>query len=167
MDALRKPLVADHVEFVFLCWTGCQLGVLLSRPYYELVVHFAQAKELANTWGELLGMVGPNAAEFVMGFTHTDGYVAEDGDSIESIRELVWVLHSDEFPLTQCAEESYTFYGSQFPPVEGAVRASTEYGEELRFYPKTSFFQLKAHLEHLGHSVAYAPSDCGDRIYAY
>jgi hypothetical protein len=76
MDALKKPLVADSVEFVFLCWNMQSHGVLLSRAYYELIVRFAQAKDRANTWRELLQMLGPNAGEFVIGFTHTDGYTA-------------------------------------------------------------------------------------------
>jgi hypothetical protein len=81
--------------------------------------------------------------------------------------ELVWVLHTDEFPLTQCAEESYAFYGKQFPAIDGAITAATEYGEELRFYPKTSFFELKAHLENLGQSVACTVRASHNQIYAY
>jgi hypothetical protein len=142
-------------------------GVLLSGPYYDLLVRFNKAKERANTWGELLEMLGPNGTEFVMGFTHTDGYVAQAEDRLQLIRDDVWVLYSDEFPQTQCAEESYAFYGHNFPIVEGAIRVTTEYGEDLCFYPKTSFPDLKTHLESLGHSLVYKLAGPGSRIYAY
>jgi hypothetical protein len=98
-------------------------------------------------------MLGPNATEFVLIFTQCDELVPEAGDSIESLSDNVWIVYTEEFPFLQCAEESFSCYGDCFPQVDGAVVASTEYGEEFLLYPESRFLELKRHLELGGHSV--------------
>jgi hypothetical protein len=155
MAEFSKPLIADSRQFVFAP-TSDGYGVLLDRPYHELLVRFEHARRAAGTWGELLKMLGPSAAEFVLKYTDCDERVPEAGDSIESLRDEVWVLFTEEFPFVQCAEESYSFYGSCFPEVEGAMIACTEYGMEFRLYPESSFVHLRRHLEHGGHTLEVA-----------
>lgn len=160
MAELLKPLIADSRQFVFFP-TSDGYGVMLDRPYHELLLGFEHARRSAGTWGELLKMLGPNAAEFVLKFTGSDDRVPEAGDSIESLRDAVWVLFTEDFPFVQCAEESYSFYGGCFPEVEGAVIVWTEYGMEYRLYPEASFLHLKRHLEHGRHTLEVANDDGG------
>jgi hypothetical protein len=153
-----NPLVADSRQFVFFP-TSDEYGVLLDRAYHELLVRFEHARRSAGTWGELLNMLGPNAARSVLVFTENDERVPDQGDSIESLRDEVWVLFTEEFPFVQCAEESHSFYGSSFPEVEGARTVWTEYGAEFRVYPESSFLYLKRHLERCGHTLEVADAD--------
>jgi len=152
-----NPLVADSRQFVF--FRADEYGVLLDRPYYELLVRFEHARRSAGTWGELLNMLGPNAAKSVLVFAENDERVPEQDDSIESFRDVVWVLFTEEFPFVQCAEESHSLYGSSFPEVEGARTVCTEYGAEFRLYPESSFLRLKRHLERCGHTLEVANDD--------
>lgn len=160
MAELLKPLIADSRQFVFFP-TSDGYGVMLDRPYHELLVRFEHARRSTGTWGELLKMLGPNAAEFVLKFTGCDDRVPEAGDSIESLRDEACVLFTEDFPFVQCTEESYSFYGSCFPEVEGAVIAHTEYGMEFRLYPESSFLYLRRHLERGGHTLEMAHNDGG------
>jgi hypothetical protein len=145
-------------QFLFFP-TADGYGVLLDRPYHELLVRFEHARGSAATWGELLKMLGPNEAEFVLLFTQCDELLPEASDSIESLLDDVWVLYTEEFPFVQCAEESYSFYGSCFPEVEGARVVWTEYGMQFRLYPESSFLYLKRHLERGGHTLDVADHD--------
>lgn len=162
MAELPKPLIADSRQFVFFP-TSDGYGVLLDRSYHELLVRFEHARRTAGTWDELLKMLGPHAAEFVLKFTGCDERTPEADDRIESLRDALWILFTEEFPFVQCAEESYSFYGSCFPEVEGAVIERTEYGMEFRLYPESSFLHLRRHLEHGGHTLEVA-HDSGVRL---
>lgn len=157
MAPSHKPLITDSLQFFFFP-TNDGNGVLLERAYYELLVRFEHARSSVGTWGELLEMLGPNATEFVLTFTQCDQRVAEAGDRIDSLMDDVWVLHTEEFPFVQCAEESFSFHGDCFPE-EGGLAAWTEYGEEFRFYPESSFLNLKRHLEREGHTLEVADPD--------
>jgi len=112
-------------------------------------------------------MLGFNGEEFIRGFMQTDSYTPVPEDEIESIRDQVWVLHSDEFPLLQCAAESFAFYGRMFPAAEGVVEATTEYEQPLHLYPKQKFFEMKKMLESAGHTLEYRVFPGKPRIYAY
>jgi len=112
-------------------------------------------------------MLGFNGEEFIRGFMQTDSYTPVPEDEIESIRDQVWVLHSDEFPLLQCAAESFAFYGRMFTAAEGVVEATTEYEQPLHLYPKQKFFEMKKMLESAGHTLEYRVFPGKPRIYAY
>lgn len=157
MAPSHKPLVADSLQFFFFP-TNDGYGVLLERAYYQLLVKFEHARSTAGTWGELLEILGPNATEFVLTFTQCDERVAQASDSIDSLMDDVWVLCTEEFPFVQCAEESFSFHGDCFPE-EGGLVAWTEYGEQFRFYPESSFLNLKRHLERGGHTLQVADPD--------
>jgi len=157
MAPSHKPLITDSLQFFFFP-TDDGNGVLLERAYYELLVRFEHARSSVGTWGELLEMLGPNATAFVLTFTQYDQRVAEAGDRIDSLMDDVWVLRTEEFPFMQCAEESFSFYEDCFPK-EGGLAAWTEYGEEFRFYPESSFLNLKRHLEREGHTLEVADPD--------
>lgn len=83
-----NPLVADSRQFVFLRASD-EYGVLLHRPYYELLVRFEHARRSAGTCGEMLNMLGPNAAKSVLVFAENDERVPEQDDTIESLRDVV------------------------------------------------------------------------------
>lgn len=167
MGAFRKPLVAGQVHFVFVCWKEESHGVILSRPHFDLVERFGRARKTATKWHELLAMLDSDAREFIRCFMQTDPYTPAPWDEIESIRDDVWILHSDEFPLLQCATESFALYGRMFPAVEGISETTTEYGEQLPFYPKQKFFAMKEILESAGHMNEYRMLPGKQRLYAY
>jgi hypothetical protein len=156
----------DFLEFVFLWWHGHDEGVLLSRQYKELLDRYHLADSTARTWGEFIEVMGPYAA-YLDDFMQYDEVEAEEWDTLDAIRHGVWVLNNLEFPITQCAQETFQFYGRHFPEFDDAVTIRTEYGMPLRLYPKSRYFELKAHLLDAGHKVSEEPSRVSMHIYAY
>jgi hypothetical protein len=148
MTILRK----EELDFVFLWWADNDLGVILSKAYHTLVGRFYLAQSTARTWGEFLDILGDDAG-YLDDFMQFDETVPRNGDVLKDLHGI-WVLDNAEFPLTQCAQESFEFYGHHFPRCEGAVTIRTEYGMSLVLYPKSAYLILKAHLTQAGLRVS-------------
>ena len=159
-EALKEPL-----EFVFLWWSDSDHGVILTRAYHTLVSRFHLARGTARTWGEFLDMLGEDA-DYLEDFMQSDETEPQDGDLLGNLHG-VWVLDDAEFPLTQCAQESFQFYGHHFPECEGTVTIRTEYGMALRLFPKNAYLALKDHMTKLGHRMSEEVATFPMHIYPY
>ena len=156
----------DPVEFVFLWWSDSEYGVVLDRDDYRLVDRFHLARETARTWDEFLGQFG-EYTRWLDDFMQFDETKPRNEDLLADLRDSVWVLGNDEFPLTQCAEESFGCYGSLFPDCEYALTIRTEYGMPLRLYPKTAYLAIKNHLAQAGHQISDVIATFPMHIYSY
>lgn len=159
-EPLQEPL-----EFVFLWWPDNDHGVIISRAYYSLVDRFHVARETSRTWEEFLTVLG-EGADYLVPFLQVDETAPQHGDRLEDLRGA-WVLENAEFPLTQCAQESFEFYAGHFPQCEGARTIRTEYGMPLLLYPKSAYLALKSHLVEAGHRVCEEMAKFPMNIYTY
>lgn len=141
-------------DFVFAVQKGGKYGVVLSRHYAEILEKFHRARNNARTWGEFMEMLGSKAANYIVPFTQCDDPKPVEDDLLDGLvcRE-VYVLSTDEFPLTQCAEETYTNHGRLFPKIPGAKGIRTEYGQRLELYPVEQFRKFKRHMDRQGYSL--------------
>lgn len=112
--------VAEPVEFVFLWWPDSEYGVVLSRDDYRLVDRFHLARQTAHTWDEFLEQFG-DYTHWLDDFMQFDETKPRGEDLLADLEDSLWVLGNDEFPLTQCVEESFGHYGSLFPKCDDAV----------------------------------------------
>jgi hypothetical protein len=158
--------ILEPLEFVFLWWADEKYGALLSRGYYRLLdrVHFAHRS--AKTWGEYIELLGSDAG-YLDDFMQCDEVQPQESDLLEDIHNDVWVLSDIEFPITQCVQESFEFYGQNFPAFDDALTITTEYGMPLRLYPKARYLEIKAHLWDLGHQISEQRSEIPMHIYPY
>jgi hypothetical protein len=159
-EPLKEPL-----EFVFVWWPDNDHGAVLSRTYHTLVVRFHAARLVAGTWGEFLSMLGDNA-DYLEDFMQHDRTEPQDDDRLDNLNG-VWVLEDVGFPLTQCAQESFEFYGGHFPQCDGMLTIRTEYGMPLRLYPKSAYLGFKSHLAEAGHLVSEQMATFPMTIYQY
>jgi hypothetical protein len=162
---MTQPL-KEPLEFVFLWWSDSDHGVILSRGYHTLVDRFHFAQQTARTWGEFLRELD-DGADYLEDFMQFDEVEPRDRDRLEDLRGSIWVLDNDEFPLTQCAQESFQFYGHHFPECAGTVKIRTEYDMPLLLYPKSAYFALKIHLMKAGHRVTEVMAAFPMNIYPY
>jgi hypothetical protein len=145
--AIREPL-----DLIFVWWPDNDYGAILTRGYHTLAEQFHIARHTTGTWGEFLAALG-DSADYLEPFMEHDETEPRDNDRLDDLSG-VWVLENDEFPVTQCAEETFTFYGHSFPELDGAVMIRTEYGMSIRLYPKSAYLELKTHLVEKGHRVS-------------
>lgn len=150
-------------EFVFLWWDECDNGIFLTQEYFELLSRYHYALT-ATTWGQFLEILGPFAG-FVLEFTQNDDYRPEDEDLLQEIDNGVWVLYDCEFPITQCAEETYRAYSSLFPVQCQTEIYRTEYGEKIGFFRKSAFLEMEMHLAKAGKRVIPVRSAYPQNIY--
>jgi len=158
--------VAEPVEFVFLWWPDSEYGVVLSRDDYRLVDRFHLARQTARTWDEFLEQFG-EYTHWLDDFMQFDETKPRGEDLLADLEDSLWVLGNDEFPLTQCVEESFGHYGSLFPECDDAVTIRTEYGMPLRLYPKTACLAIKNHLAQAGHQMSDMIATFPMHIYSY
>lgn len=159
-EPLKEPL-----EFVFVWWPDDDHGVILSRTYHTLVDRFHAARRTAQTWGRFVEMLG-DGASYLEDFMQGDETKPHDIDRLEDLGGI-WVLEDAEFPLPQCAQESFQFYGRYFPECNGELTLNTEYGMPLRLYPKSAYLAIKHHLTRAGHRVAEEMATFPMTIYPY
>jgi hypothetical protein len=146
-EAIREPL-----DLIFVWWPDNDYGVILTREDHTFVEQFHNARHTARTWGEFVDALGAGV-EDVEPFMQYDETEPRDNDRLYD-PSGVWILENDEFPVTQCAEETFTSYGHSFPELDVAVIIRTEYGMSTRLYPKSAYLELKTHLVEKGHRVS-------------
>lgn len=159
-EPLKEPL-----EFVFVWWPDEEHGVILSRAYHTLVERFHAARRTAQTWGRFLEMLG-DCADYLEVFMQCDETEPQDGDRLADL-DGIWVLDDAEFPLPQCAQESFEHYGRHFPQFNGELTINTEYGMPLRLYPKSAYLAIKHHLTGSGHRLTDEMATFPMTIYPY
>lgn len=94
--------------------------------------------------------LGKDGAAFVKIFTQCDERRAKDADLLEHLVEDVFALNDEEFPITQCVEETHTLFGVHFPVAAAFPKMKTEYGRSYHVYPKAKFVELAEHFEKSG-----------------
>jgi len=158
--------VAEALKFVFLWWPDSDYGVVLSSEDHSLVTRFHAARRTARTWGGFISRLKDDAG-YLREFMQFDRITPKDTDRLAEIEHDVWVLDDVEFPLTQCAEESFGSYGHHFPECDNAITVQTEYGMPLRLYPKSAYLAIKGHLTEAGHRISDRLATFPMSIYPY
>ncbi|AMO23909.1 hypothetical protein GCM10027034_20140 [Ramlibacter solisilvae] len=145
-----QPFIKPPTRFVFLWWRDTTGGFILAEQYYWLLTRFESAKDEAGTWGEFLDLVGAEIAAYVESFLENDEVKLVRSDSMGEALEHAYIFSTPEFPATQCAEESYTCFGSRLPLELKSSEIRTEYGIKVGVFPKARFLELQEAMSNAG-----------------
>jgi hypothetical protein len=157
----REPL-----DLVFVWWHENDYGVILTREYHTFVERFHLSRQTAMTWGEFITGLGDDAG-YLDDFMQFDGTEPRDGDRLEDLCGQVWVLDDVEFPLTQCAQETFEWYGRYLPQCDDVLAITTEYGMPLLLYQRSSYLGLKSFLTAGGHHMTEEMATFPMTVFSY
>ena len=151
------PLAPDLHESFFCCEPGGSHGVYITRPYYELLRQFSDARLSASIWQEFVAGFTPNAWEYISLFVKNDSLCPRPDDPMDMLREELFIFHDRDFPFLQCHQECWQHCRAMLPEVAGVETSMTEYGEVVAYFPAESYETVAAQLRRGGHRVAIAP----------
>jgi len=167
MNIPRKSLPLRPIDFVFLWWDDLEYGVFVTADFYEFLALFHEAKNNSRTWGEFMSGIGDYGRRFVNIFVESDELQPLDSDIIKDIEDDVFILSDYEFPITQCADETYNTYTEIFPPLRGGRKIRTEYGMDIGLYIKSDYLLMKEHMDGMGYNVTSKSPPFLCEIYNY
>jgi hypothetical protein len=142
-----------HVDFVFLWCEDLEYGVFVTSEFWGFLELFYDAKSSSRTWGEFLNKIGDFGRRFVSIFNEADMLKPRDDDLIEEIQYEVFILDDHEFPITQCADETYNNYVEVLPALGAGREIRTEYGMCIGLYLKSEFLMMKEYMDKTGYAV--------------
>lgn len=154
-------------QFVFLVWESDELGVFLTPEYFQLLMNFHFALEKAHTWGEFWGSFDSSTQDFLSLFMQYDQFEPKNSDLISEISDEMFIFGSQEFPVTQCAEQTTTAHGSLFPSNHLLRCLRTEYGESIDVYSAKDISGLLEETTEAGLDVEVIHSLIPFEIYDY
>jgi hypothetical protein len=151
--ALDGPQPLRHADFVFLWHEDLEHGVFVTSDFYDFLERFYAARNHSKTWGEFLSEIGDFGRRFVSVFCEYDRPRPQDEDLIEDIRHDVFILDDREFPITQCADETYNDHAEVLPPLGAGREIRTEYGADIGLYLKSDFLTMKEYMDKTGFAI--------------
>lgn len=140
-------------DFIFVWWKLGDDGVFISREHYQFLLQFRRALATAELWGDFLEAIGPWGARFIAPFMQCDDIKPSANSKMTDLYDELFILHEEEFPLTQCAEETFTKHISRLLLDEPYDYLVTEYGMRIGYYSTARFVALKDKIECQGPTV--------------
>ena len=159
--------IAESTELVFLWWEGDENGVFVTRIHYEFMEIFYKAKECSESWVSFWSALGKWGQKYVTPFMSCDEITPENGDLLKDVSHGIFILDDVEFPITQCAEETYSFIVIGLPDDYLVDTIRTEYGSYIGLYPKSRFVEMKDIFERKGYTVNSIRSPFPKNIFHY
>ena len=100
-------------------------------------------------------------------FLETEENRPADEEVISDLQETVYVFCELEFPITQCAEQTYTLFYEHVPTSFLVGEIGTEYGEKIGIFHKSNFVEMKESITCNGLTVEPVLSPFGKYIFDY
>jgi hypothetical protein len=124
----------------------------LTRYHFQLMINFNYALRHATTWGDFLCICGPDNRAYIESFVETDEHRPTSEEMLNDLKDecKLWVLYDTEFPGTQCAEETTTFFGRLFPSDYVIETIYTEYRHEIDLYGLEGIDEMIKEVEQSG-----------------
>ncbi len=122
----------------------------LTRYHFQLMINFNFALLHANTWGDFSCICGPDTRAFIEPFLETGEYKPRSKEILSDLKDELWILYDNEFPGTQCAEETTTFFGGLFPSGHLIRTIYTEYRHEIDLYGLEGIDEMIKEVEQSG-----------------
>jgi hypothetical protein len=135
----------QYKELIFL-WSDSN-GVLVTRQHFEFLTKFYTAKKNSKTFGEFWCALGDHGREFVKVFMQSDSEFPRMDEQMKELESEIWILYDIEFPITQCAEETYTYYSDLMPSEYCKEKVQTEYGQFIGLFSVSDFVYIKDFME--------------------
>ena len=155
-------------ELVFLWWDdGDDRGVFITCFHLDFMTRFYAAIENCETFGEFWKALEETDKEYIGAFLEAEESRPADDQLIADLQESVWVFCESEFPITQCAEQTYTLLSNKLPTLFLAGEITTEYGEKIGLFNKSDFVEMKEAITRHGYSVEPLLSPFGKYIFDY
>ena len=158
--------IADEKELIFIWWKDDEYGVFLTRAHYDFLESFYGAL-CSKYWGVFWGLLGRSGQDYVAVFMQCDDIAPKDTDLLSDIESEVFILSDGEFPITQCAEETYKIFQCVLPEQYCEHKVRTEYGENIGLFPKSRFVEMKDIIEDEGYQVGVEVSPFPKSIHYY
>ena len=156
-----------HKELIFLWGDMDEYGVFITRNYFEFLNTFYRNKQQSKTFGEFWNLLGESGRGFVKPFMQCDDRFPEMDEKISDIESEIWILDDQEFPITQCVEETYTNYSDLMPEEYCKEFIKTEYGQEIGMFLIADFVYLKDLMENNNCMISSLKSPFPMNIYNY
>lgn len=161
----NKPYIPEQLTFVFLCGSKDRKGFFVTEEQFHFLEEYFAAREKGGTWCDLYKSLSDFGKEFVSDFYEAEQYwprdeeemVQSDSDSNDASGPYdhlePWVFSDHDFPVIQCATETYENYRRIFPEKleQGCLMA--EFGMPVGLYPRYRIPEISEHLATAGHKL--------------
>lgn len=138
--------------------------------HHRILINYHYALSTSKTWGDFCKSLNKSTKEYLSAFSSPDDISAaeikESVYMVDLMQEL-WVLYDDEFPTTQCAEETATLYGKLLPQEDISETITTEYGEEIYLYKISDTPKIVKKCEEAGLKVAIEEASFPIKLHHY
>lgn len=139
---------SEFSEFIFL-WSDLEeYGVFITRQHFEFLTKFYKAYDDTKTFGEFWSSIGEYGRVYLKIFMQNDDEQFPGfSERMKELKEKLWIFYDGDFPITQCLEETYTYYSHLMPQEYCKDKVRTEYGQYIGLFPISDFVYIKDHME--------------------
>lgn len=139
---------SEFKELIFLWGDMEDNGVFVTRQHFEFLIKFFQSYDDAITFGAFWSAIGDYGRKYVKTFMpNDDEQFPEFNESMDDLKSKLWIFYDGEFPITQCVEETYTYYSHLMPKEYCKDKIRTEFGQYIGLFSISDFVYIKDHME--------------------